>query len=144
MAPTARLTIREVRQQPVLQITAGVRGPIGPRQPLVATYSDAGTITATPGSTRYYFTSDATITNVLVSVNTAPTGQALIVDINVNGTTIYTNQAGRPTIPAGQFVSLSSTPDITAVTAGDYMTVDVDQVGSGVVGSDLVVQIEYE
>ena len=32
---------------------------------------------------------------------TPPAGAALVVDVNKNGTTIYTNQANRPSIAAG-------------------------------------------
>jgi hypothetical protein len=84
-----------------------------------------------------------TITNVIVSVGTAPTGASLIVDVNKNGTTIFTTQANRPTIAAAGNADTSSVPAVTSLTSSDYLTVDIDQVGSTVKGSDLTVQIIF-
>jgi hypothetical protein len=41
---------------------------------------------------------DLTVTGVRASVDTAPTGATLIVDVNLAGTTIFTTQASRPAI----------------------------------------------
>ena len=74
---------------------------------------------------------------------TAPTGASLIADINKNGVTMFTTQANRPTIAAGANSAGAVTlPDITALAAGDYVSVDIDQIGSGVAGSDLTVAIK--
>jgi hypothetical protein len=81
-----------------------------------------------------------TITNVVASVYTAPTVSAIIVDINKNGTTIFTTQGNRPTIAAGTLDDLSSTPDVTAVVLNDVFTCDIDQVGVSP-GAGLVVQL---
>jgi hypothetical protein len=81
------------------------------------------------------------IVKVKLVVKTAPTGQAIIVDVNKNGTTIFTTQANRPQIAAGSTTGDSGTPDVTALAEGDKLTVDVDQVGSGTAGADLTVEI---
>lgn len=79
---------------------------------------------------------------VRASVVTAPTGAAIIVDINKNGTTIFTTQANRPTIAIGTNTSGKVTSmDVTSLAPGDYLTVDIDQVGSGAAGSDLMVAV---
>jgi hypothetical protein len=82
-----------------------------------------------------------TITSVRASVGTAPTGASVIVDVHLNGTTIFTTQGNRPTISPGAFTSGSATPDVTSVAAGDYLTIDIDQVGSTVAGAYLTVQV---
>lgn len=70
----------------------------------------------------------------------APVGADIIVDMNKNGSTIFTTQANRPTVPDGQNKGAkSATPDIVSVAEGDVMTLDIDQVGSGTPGSDLTV-----
>jgi hypothetical protein len=75
-------------------------------------------------------------------VGTAPTGASVIVDILKNGTTIYSGGTGRPTISASSHDSGSyATPSTTTLAAGDYLTVNVSQIGSSVAGSDLVVAI---
>jgi hypothetical protein len=91
---------------------------------------------------RFYVTRSYQITAITASVGTAPTGDSVIIDINKNGVTIFTTQGNRPTISDGSNIDLSSTPDIDTLSAGDYLTVSIDQVGSSFAGSDLTVQIE--
>ena len=82
-----------------------------------------------------------TIVKVKVVVKTAPTGAALIVDVNKNGTTIFTTQGGRPSIAIGGTTDDSDTPDVTALGETDKLTVDIDQVGSTIAGADLTVEV---
>lgn len=87
---------------------------------------------------------DMTITGVQAKVLTAPTGASLIVDINVNGTSIYTTQANRPTIAAGETEVVAALPDVVALSQDDIISIDIDQVGSTVAGANLVVDLECE
>jgi hypothetical protein len=82
-----------------------------------------------------------TIVKVKICVKTAPTGAAIIVDVNKNGTTIFTTQGGRPSIAAGDTQDDSDTPNVTTLAEGDKLTIDIDQVGSGTAGADLTVEI---
>jgi len=82
-----------------------------------------------------------TIVKVKLVVKTAPTGAAIIVDVNKAGTTIFTNQANRPTIAIGATSGDSGTPDVTALAEDDKITVDIDQVGSTVAGANLTVEV---
>lgn len=84
------------------------------------------------------------LVEVRARINTAPTGLALVVDVNKNGTTIYGTQANRPTIAIGGNAATGGTASVTTFAAGDVLTVDVDQVGSTVAGSDLVVAIRLQ
>ena len=70
-----------------------------------------------------------------------PTGANIIVDVHKNGTTIFTTQGKRPEIAAGGYTDESDTPDVTALTKTDYLTMDVDQVGSTITGQDLTVHV---
>lgn len=81
------------------------------------------------------------ITEVRAYVDTAPTGATLIVDVNKNGTTIFTTQANRPTVAINGNASTTVAPDVTAVAVGDRLTGDLDQIGSGTAGSDLYLTI---
>ena len=101
----------------------------------------AGVLTVAGGVQRFRMPYDGTITAASAVVNTAPTGAAVIVDVNLNGTTIYTTQANRPTIAIGGNDSGETVPDVTAFVEGNYLTPDVDQIGSGTAGSDLVVAV---
>lgn len=121
-----------------------VQGPIGPTGPAginIVNYTYSGTLSVTTGTSRWYSPTTLTISNVIVSVGTAPTGASVLVDVNKNGSTIFSTQANRPTITATNFADTSSIPDTVALAQGDYLTVDIDQVGSTVAGADLVVQI---
>jgi hypothetical protein len=84
-----------------------------------------------------------TITEVYAYVKTAPVGESLIVDVNKNGTTIFTTQSNRPQISSGENSDTSGSPDVTALVKNDKLTIDIDQVGSTTPGSDLVVLIRF-
>lgn len=110
----------------------------------IATFSRSGAITAAAGTGRFLMPGPGTLVSVGAAINTPPTGQSLICDVNKNGTTVFTTQGNRPTILAGaNATAAQAVPDVIAFNAGDYITVDVDQVGSGTAGSDLVVQVTY-
>jgi hypothetical protein len=112
------------------------------------TFSKQGTVAVTTEAAvmRWYNDSGRalTIDSVRASVNTAPTGASLIVDVNYDGTTIYTTGPGtnRPTITATNFTAeQGGAPDVTSVADGHYLSVNVDAVGSTIPGSDLTVQV---
>lgn len=110
-------------------------------------FSKVGTLAATAGVHRLYNdTAEAwTIVGIRASVGTAPAGQSFIVDVNKNGTTVFTTQANRPVIGIGANTSGKVTNmNVTTVAIGDYLTVDIDQVGTTTAGSDLVVQVEVQ
>lgn len=109
-----------------------------------AVFFKGGTLTAAPGVGRFPVPVAATIVEVRATVNTAPTTSGITIDVNRNGTTIYTTQGNRPTIAAGSNASsVSTNMDVTSLAAGDYLTVDVDAIGSGIAGADLVVLVRY-
>lgn len=108
-------------------------------------YSNTGTLGVATGTYRLYNDSGIawTINSVRASVGTAPTGAAIIVDINVNETTIFTTQTNRPTIAAaGNTSGKVTSMEVTTIADGSYVTVDIDQVGSTSAGTNLTVQVE--
>ena len=123
-----------------LAYSTGARG-----QSLIS-YGKAGNISVTTGKIRYRVPFSATILGVTLAVGTAPTGSSIIVDVNKNGTTIFTTQANRPTILAGAFGTAAEVTnmEITSLAIGDYITLDIDQVGSTVTGADISAFIRYE
>jgi hypothetical protein len=102
-------------------------------------FSRGGTLTAAAGTARCYLTGNYKLLDYRVSVGTAPTGSTLIVDCNKNGTTIFTTQGNRPTVSISGFLATTTAPDVTTFASGDYITIDIDQIGSTVAGTDLVV-----
>jgi hypothetical protein len=109
----------------------------------LAVFAKEGTLAVAAGKTRFRFPFAARILGVSAAVDTAPTGAAVIVDVNKNGTTLYTTQANRPAIAAGQTAASETVPDVTAVVAGDELKVDIDQIGSSAAGADLSVFVRY-
>jgi hypothetical protein len=108
----------------------------------LSAFSKQGALAVAAGTQRLPIDGTYTIVGTRLMVGTAPTGASLIVDVNKNGTTIYTTQGNRPTIAASANAGgPGATPDVTALAAGDYLTVDVDQIGSTVAGSDLTVAV---
>lgn len=105
-------------------------------------FTVSGALTVATGVFRLPIDGTYTLVGTRLMVNTAPVGADIIVDVNKNGTTIYTTAANRPRILDGANAGgPGSTPDITSLAAGDYLTVDVDQIGSGTAGSNLVVGV---
>lgn len=84
-----------------------------------------------------------TIEKVYLSIDTAPTGADLIVDLHKNGTTIFTNQANRPVISAGAYSGYTTSIDVSTWSDGEYLQLHVDQNGSTVMGSNLVCHILF-
>lgn len=80
----------------------------------------------------------AAILKVKLYTKTAPIGASLIVDVNKNGVTIFTTQANRPEIVIDGHADDSGTPDITSLTEGDYLSWDIDQIGSTITGGNPV------
>jgi hypothetical protein len=108
----------------------------------LTSFFKTGALTTTIGTQRLPIDGTYTIVGTRIMVGTAPTGADIIIDVNKNGSSIYTTQANRPTIIATQNAGGPGiAPNVTSLAAGDYMTVDIDQVGSTVAGADLTVSV---
>jgi len=85
----------------------------------------------TEGTNNAYFpfavATALTITEVYLMVGTAPgSGKTFTVDVNKNGTTIFTTQGNRPSIADTATEDTSGTPEVTALAKNDKLTVDID------------------
>lgn len=101
-----------------------------------------GTVAVTTTSTRRYARRSLEIIDFFIAGDTAPTGADLIIDVHVDGTTIFPT-ATRPTIAAGNNEGSAAVPDTTAVAAGSYLQVFIDQIGSTVAGADVSLVMRY-
>jgi hypothetical protein len=109
-------------------------------------WSFEGQLIPTVGAHRFYNDtgSAADISSVRATVNVSPVGGSVIIDVNIDGVTIFTDQSRRPTIPEGTLTDLSSLSDVRMIwPAGSYLTVDIDQVGSTNSGEDLTVNVVF-
>lgn len=104
-------------------------------------FAKSGALAVSTGPFRWYNKTGKTLTftAITASVGTAPTGATLIVDVNKNGTTIMTGT--KVVIATSGFVVTQTTFSTTTIADGDYVSVDVDQIGSTIAGSDLVVEV---
>lgn len=112
-------------------------------QTMSQTFSFDGIQYVRTGALRWMPPANCTIVSCTAAVNTAPTDASLIYDVNREGVTIFTTQGNRPTITTGNFVSTAAVPDVTSLSTSQYLTVDCDQIGSSVAGSDCTLRIIY-
>ena len=122
-------------------LVPGASGAAGATGATFLPFSRPGVLTVASGTAKLRIPVDATIAGVSATVGAAAVGAAVVIDVNRNGTTIFTTQANRPQIAAGATAVGESVPNVAALSAGDVLTVDVDQVGSSAAGSDLTVVV---
>lgn len=83
-----------------------------------------------------------TLVRVEAQATTAPVGADLVFDLNKNGTTVWTTQSNRIKIVAGQTIATPVTSfNVPNLSEGDYLSLDVDQVGTTVAGANVVVLV---
>lgn len=103
--------------------------------------------TAEVGTEQQFFLAEqaGTITGFQVKCKTAPTGDSIILDVKINGTSIFaTTPANRPTIAAEATTGSAGTPDTVDFSAGDRISVEYVQIGSGTAGADTMCTIVWE
>lgn len=108
---------------------------------IVVTFT--GTLAVGVGATEFPVPRSISIVKVTPRCTTAPMGADAIFDLNKNGTTMFSTQANRPKVTAGNKLGSAAVPDILTASAGDYLTVDCDQIGSTIAGANAVLAIEY-
>lgn len=111
-------------------------------------WSFAGTLTTTTTKDYISLPDTGAISRVDLVCDTAPTGAAIIVDIerSTDGgstwTTIFTNQANRPQIAISAKTGNTTTIDVTTATEFTHLfRAAVEQVGSTIAGADLSVMV---
>lgn len=87
-------------------------------------------------------TKPLTIVKAYGNVKVAPTDDDILVDINKNGSTIWSTQANRLTIADAATAGTQTSFNTTALVEGDILTFDIDQVGSTLAGSDITVGLK--
>jgi hypothetical protein len=124
-----------------LRTSAGVERQIAPLIPYAFSYT--GTLAVTTGAHRLYNDTGGalTIKAVRASVGTAPTGATVVCDVKVDGTTIFSVTANRPTIAISGNTNKTTGMSTTTIADGSYFTADIVSVGSTVPGANLTVQI---
>jgi hypothetical protein len=97
----------------------------------IEAYRSADPLATYVGAMRYYMEFDGTIVKHRITTEVAPVGTAILADVNLNGSTIYSTQSNRPTVATGgALTGVTTTFNTTNFSAGDYFTFDCDQVGT--------------
>jgi len=110
----------------------------------ITRFSNVGTAIY-DGSNEYraYFPVASTIVSVSAALGAQPTGSTHISDVNKNGTTIFTTQTNRPTIAVSTNFN-EATLEVVDIAAGEYLTMDIDQVGSTITGEFFTLTVVTE
>jgi len=85
---------------------------------------------------RHYNRTGRTLTIIDVTMfrEIAGTSGSTTIDVNIDGTTIYTTQANRPTVAYSEgddAIDQGGTPDVTSWPDDSYLTVDIDEIEAG-------------
>ncbi len=83
-----------------------------------------------------------TIAKITAAIGTPPVGSSIIIDVNIDGSTIFSHANSRLTIADGASQGSLTSGLTTALLADDYLTFDIDQVGSSTPGANIGVTIE--
>jgi hypothetical protein len=108
-------------------------------------FSHAGLLVVRPGRSPYPITGGPLqIVSIAAALGTASVGGPVVLDVNINGVSIYADPADRPRFEVGETLAVVGDHTATTVTDGDVLTIDVDEVGPSVPGADLVVNVRLQ
>ena len=117
---------------------------------IISLSDEATNLTAATGKASFHLPFAMTLTGVKATVNTAPTGRTIVVDINEAGNTILTTKLS---IDVGEFSGGTASVTHTAATAAviggagpaladnALLTFDIDHIGSSAAGKGLKVTL---
>lgn len=103
---------------------------------LTKTLEYVGILSVNNGTRKWWINNSFTITRILAFLDVAPTGAGVIIRVNKNGVSTTTLTVNAASASAVSSVSIS-------IVQGDYITVDITQIGSTFAGSDLALVFEY-
>ena len=111
---------------------------------IISLSDEATNLTAAAGKASFHLPFAMTLTGVKATVNTAPTGRTIVVDINEAGNTILTTKLS---IDIGEFTSTTAATAAVIGGAGPalandaLLTFDIDHIGSSAAGKGLKVTL---
>ena len=84
-----------------------------------------------------------TLEKAYARIQVAPVDADILIDINKNGTSIWSSTpANRLTISDGANTGTQTSFDTTTLAESDYLTLDIDQIGSTTAGTRLTVELK--
>lgn len=127
-----------VDERPPLVFAVSQVGPGVMTLPLTPSVFLAGTLSVKVWEIEWVAPAAFTLRAATGRARTAPVGADVIVDVRVNGASVYAQQSDMIVIADGTQQDTSATVN-HAVSAGDVITYEVEQVGSTTAGADLTV-----
>jgi hypothetical protein len=112
---------------PVTPTVLGSRGAQGAPGLGCPSWSMGPGLVVTTDAYAWRFPQDATVASVAAVLATAPASTAVVVDVTIDGTSLWLDPADRPTIPVGD-TQVVTVPDVTDAMEGDLLAVHVTQV----------------
>jgi hypothetical protein len=128
-SPTAATSVNNTQIASTAYVTTAVAA--GSSTSIIKTYNYSGTLATSTGSLRFYSSGSYTLSSADIHMHTAAAGSSVNITINKNG-----SSAATLTFAAGATSSLSNSLSVSLV-QGDYLTIDITQVGSTTAGADL-------
>jgi hypothetical protein len=103
----------------------------------------AANVTTGTNKDLHFMPYDFTIKEIFAVCDTAPTGANLIGDVNKNGTTVMTTNKVTIEVSETSTATATNQPTLTttALSKGDKLSLDLDQVGSTIAGKDVLVYV---
>lgn len=115
--------------------TSLIGPPVAPSYAIIACSDEITPFTASTDRARFRIPFAATLTGVRANVNTAPTGSAVIIDINKNGSSILGTKLSIDVNETSSTTASSIATIINPVLASDdEISIDIDQVTTGATG----------
>lgn len=96
-------------------------------------HADGTLAVLTSAAVPYLVTQDLTIESWYIYCEDNGSASSTIVDVNKNGTTVFTTQGNRPTLSNSDADNwaISGLPEVTTFTEGDVISIDIDQIATG-------------
>jgi len=117
----------------------GVKGPVGES---VTVFTHDYALFVTEGQQPYCFPYAATLLGFSAYLRVAADAD-VVMDVNVNGVSIFADPADRPRILAGEHL-LSEIALNVPIVGTDLLRIDLDDVGSTLSGEDLSAYVRHE
>ncbi len=139
---TGGITITDDDPGDTITIDGGAAGGSGDESIIVACSDETTALTTGSAKVTFRMPYALTLSEVRASVTTAPTGAALIVDINEGGSTILSTKLSiDATEKTSATAASAAVISDTALAADAEITIDIDQIGSTVAGAGLKVML---
>ena len=141
--PVELIVVQQVEVVALIDTGKGDTGPMGPAGESQIVFGRDYELMVAAGRQPYRFPFAATLVGVSACMGIPCQGSPTVLDLNIDGVSVFIDQNDRPQIPP----LTDDLPEITLnipIVSGNRVTIDIDDVGSILAGEDLSVFVRYE